>query len=510
VTRMNAILKGAAPGRYRTTLGKLLEGFDVTVPETTVTDLSQDSRTVTRGGAFIACRGRTTHGLAHVAAALERGAAAVLWEPSPEMAAPVVPEGVASVAIANLGRRVGEIADRFFRQPSADLRVAGFTGTNGKTTCAYLLAQASDLVGRRGSYLGTLGFGRAGALTDAGLTTPDAVSVHRRLAQARDAGAATLAMEVSSHALDQGRVGGVRFDTAVFTNLTRDHLDYHGTLEAYGAAKTRLFHSPDLRCAVINVRDAFGQDLAQRLDPSIEKIVFSTASEIWAGRDDGWIRVSEMRAGSGGVTLQVESRWGAGTLRSRLLGEFNAENLLAVLGVLLGWNVPLQTALVALAACDAPPGRMESFGGGTLPLAIVDYAHTPDALSKVLEAARSHTRGRLFCVFGCGGDRDPGKRPLMGAIAESHADVVIVTDDNPRTEASGDILAQIVAGMAYGETVQVIADRADAIEHAIAEADPGDVVVIAGKGHEDYQIVGRDVLPFSDRETVRRALGEIA
>jgi UDP-N-acetylmuramoyl-L-alanyl-D-glutamate--2,6-diaminopimelate ligase len=510
VKRVNAILKGAAPGRYRTTLGNLLEGFDVMAPETAVTDLSQDSRTVERGGAFIACQGRTTHGLAHLAGALERGAAAVLWEPAPGIAAPAVPQGVASVAIPDLGRRVGEIADRFFRQPSADLRVTGFTGTNGKTTCAYLLAQASDLVGRRGSYLGTLGFGRVGALTDAGLTTPDAVSVHRRLAQARDAGAATLAMEVSSHALDQRRVGGVRFDTAVFTNLTRDHLDYHGTLEAYGAAKAQLFRGPGLRCAVINVRDPFGQDLAQGLNPSIEKIVYSTASEIWAERDDGWIRISEMRAGSAGLTLQVESRWGAGTLRSRLIGEFNAENLLAVLGVLLGWNVPLQTALAALAACDAPPGRMESFGGGTLPLAIVDYAHTPDALSKVLEAARIHTRGRLFCVFGCGGDRDPGKRPLMGAIAESHADVVIVTDDNPRTEASADILSQIVAGMTYRETVQVIADRAEAIQHAIAEADPGDVVVIAGKGHETYQTVRDRNLPFDDRLVARELLGRVA
>jgi len=510
VTRMNAIMKGATRGVYRSTLGRLLEGFDVAAPDATVSDLSQDSRTVTRGGAFLACRGRTTHGVAHLATALERGAAAVLWEPAPDVAPPVVPEGVVSVEIPNLGRRAGEIADRFFRRPSADLRVTGFTGTNGKTTCAYLLAQASELVGRRGAYLGTLGFGRVGSLADAGLTTPDAVSVHRRLAQARDAGAVTLAMEVSSHALDQDRVGGVRFDTAVFTNLTRDHLDYHGTFEAYGAAKTRLFHVPELRCAVINVRDPFGRELVPRLDPSIEKIVYSTASEIWAERDDGWIRISEIRAGTAGLTLQVESRWGAGTLRSRLVGDFNAENLLAVLGVLLGWNVPLQTALVALAACDAPPGRMESFGGGVQPLVIVDYAHSPDALAKVLEAARVHARGRLFCVFGCGGDRDPGKRPLMGAIAESYADVVIVTDDNPRTEAPADIITQIVGGMTYGETVQVIADRAEAIQHAIAEADPGDVVVIAGKGHEDYQIIGREVLPFSDRAFVKRALGEPA
>jgi UDP-N-acetylmuramoyl-L-alanyl-D-glutamate--2,6-diaminopimelate ligase len=505
---MNAMMKDTRAMTYRMTLSKLLEGFDVAAPDLQVTDLTQDSRTATPGAAFIACSGRTTHGLAHLAGALERGASAVLWEPAPGVPPPVVPAGIASIEITHLGRRAGEIADRFFRRPSADLRVAGITGTNGKTTSAYLLAQASDLVGRRGSYLGTLGFGRAGSLTDPGLTTPDAVSVHRRIAQARDAGAATLSLEVSSHALDQERVGGVRFDTAVFTNLTRDHLDYHGTFEAYGAAKARLFHSPDLRCAVINVRDPFGRSLVERLNPSIEKIVFSTASEIWAERGDGWIRVSELRATTAGLTLQVESRWGAGTLRSRLVGEFNAENLLAVLGVLLGWNVPLQQALVALAACAAPPGRMESFGGGTQPLALVDYAHSPDALAKVLEAARAHTRGRLFCVFGCGGDRDPGKRPLMGAIAESHADVVIVTDDNPRTEVSADIIGQIVGGMTYAETVHVIADRAEAIQYAITEADAGDVVVIAGKGHEEYQIVGRDMLPFSDREIVKRALGE--
>jgi len=489
-------------------LGKLLEGFGVVVPDVPVSDLAQDSRAVTPGAAFIACQGRTTHGLAHLGDALERGATAVIWESLPNLAPPALPDGVASVGIPHLGRRVGEIADRFFGSPSSELRVAGITGTNGKTTSAYLLAQASDLVGRRGAYLGTLGFGRAGALANAGLTTPDAVTVHRRLAEARDAGAATLAMEVSSHALDQGRVGGVRFDTAVFTNLTRDHLDYHGSLDAYGAAKARLFHVPGLRCAVINVRDAFGRELVERIDPAIERIVYTTASEVWAERDVGWIRVSELRTTTAGLTLQIESRWGTGTLRSRLIGEFNAENLLAGLGVLLGWGVPLQKALVAVGSCVAPPGRMESFGGGAQPLVLVDYAHSPDALGKVLEAARGHARGRLRCVFGCGGDRDPGKRPVMGAIAERLADTVVVTDDNPRSEESRAIIEQILAGMARPEDASVIADRAEAIHFAIAEADAGDVVVIAGKGHEEYQIVGGEVRPFSDRAVVRDALGE--
>ncbi|MGB5103064.1 MAG: UDP-N-acetylmuramoyl-L-alanyl-D-glutamate--2,6-diaminopimelate ligase [Steroidobacteraceae bacterium] len=504
---MSDTTPGAGKPSYGTTLAALLAGLAHPLRDLPVTDLVQDSRQATPGAAFIACQGRATHGIVHAPKAVERGAVAVLWDPVPGLAAPALPPNVAVHAIPGLGARVGEIADRFFRAPSADLQVAGFTGTNGKTTSAYLLAQAADLLGRRGAYLGTIGFGRPGALRDAGLTTPDCVTVHRRLAESRDAGAKSLSLEVSSHALDQGRVAGVRFDTAVFTNLTRDHLDYHGTLEAYGEAKARLFDSAGLSRAVVNVRDDFGSRLADRLDPSLERVVFSTSNDVWAARGANWIRVPEMRATSAGLTLHVETSWGAGTLRSRLVGEFNAENLLAVLGVLLGWNVPLQQALVALASCSAPPGRMEAFGGGAQPLALVDYAHSPDALAKVLEAARGHARGRVFCVFGCGGDRDQGKRPLMGTIAESLADVVVVTDDNPRTEESRVIIEHILAGFRAPESAHVIADRAEAIHYALTEADAGDVVVIAGKGHEDHQIVGSEVRPFSDRKVVLDALG---
>jgi len=492
---------------YRARLAALLEGCAEPARDVEIRDLEMDSRRVSPGAAFLACRGRSTHGVAHAAEAVARGAVAVLWEPAPAVAAPVLPSSVEVVAVPGLSQQAGAIADRFFRRPSADLLVAGFTGTNGKTTCAHTLAQAADLVGRRGAYLGTLGFGRPGALRDAGLTTPDCVSVHRRLAQARDGGARTIALEVSSHALDQGRVAGVRFDTAVFTNLTRDHLDYHGSLEAYGDAKSRLFGVPGLVRAVINVRDAFGRALYERLEPGIERVLFSTTNELWAEPGTGWIRLAELRATTAGITLHVESGWGAGTLRSRLVGEFNAENLLAVLGVLLGWNVPLQQALVALAACSAPPGRMEAFGGGAQPLALVDYAHTPDALAKVLDAARAHARGRLFCVFGCGGDRDPGKRPLMGAVAEAHADVVVVTDDNPRGESSQAIIEQILSGLRDAAAAHVVADRAEAIHYALTEADAGDVVVIAGKGHEDRQVVGGESRPFSDRQVVLDALG---
>jgi UDP-N-acetylmuramoyl-L-alanyl-D-glutamate--2,6-diaminopimelate ligase len=506
---MNAAAESAAPA-YRAMLGSLLEGFAQPLRDVEVAGLAFDSRQVTPGAAFLACQGRTSHGLAHAATAVERGAVAVLWEPAEGVEAPVLPPQVVAVPVPGLRRLAGELADRFFGRPSAELRVAGFTGTNGKTTSAYLLAQAADLVGRRGTYLGTIGFGRPGALRDPGLTTPDVVSVHRRLAEARDAGARTMGLEVSSHALDQERVAGVRFDTAVFTNLTRDHLDYHGTLEAYGEAKARLFRMPGLQRAVINVRDEFGARLAATLDPSVERVVFAATNELWIEPGAGWIRLPELRATTAGLTLHVESSWGAGTLRSRLVGEFNAENLLAVLGVLLGWGVPLQQALIALSSCAAPPGRMEAFGGGAQPLALVDYAHSPDALAKVLAAARAHARGRVFCVFGCGGDRDPGKRPMMGAIAEAQADVVVVTDDNPRTESSRAILEQIVGGLRQPDAAHVIADRAEAIHYALAEADAGDVVVIAGKGHEDYQIVGSETRPFSDRAAVLDALGEEA
>ncbi|HET6582584.1 MAG TPA: UDP-N-acetylmuramoyl-L-alanyl-D-glutamate--2,6-diaminopimelate ligase, partial [Nannocystaceae bacterium] len=445
---MNAIADAVRAPSYRMSLAALLRGHAHPLRDVEIRDLTQDSRAVTPGAAFLACEGRRTHGLAHAADAVARGAVAVLWEPVPGgTEVPSLPPHVVVCGVPELARRLGDLADRFFREPSAIVRVAGITGTNGKTTTAFLLAQASELVGRRSSYLGTIGFGRAFELREIGLTTPDPISVHRRIAQARDDRAVTMAIEVSSHALDQQRVNGVRFDTAVFTNLSRDHLDYHGTEQAYAAAKARLFESAGLARAVINVSDPFGRELASRLAGPVEKILFTTGNELIADAAAGWLRLSELSTSANGLTLQVASSWGAGTLKSKLIGEFNAENLLAALGVLLGWGVPLQQALVALAASVAPPGRMEAFGGGARPLVLVDYAHSPDALAKVLDAARAHARGRLLCVFGCGGDRDPGKRPQMGAIAEELADVVFITNDNPRSEDPLAIVAQIRAGM---------------------------------------------------------------
>lgn len=467
-----------------------------------VTDLTVASGEVRAGGAFFACAGRTTHGLAHVEEALARGARAILWEPAADLRVPEFPSGIFAAPVPQLHARLGAIADRFFAEPSATLTTVGITGTNGKTTTAWLAAEALAASGRRATYSGTLGYGTPGALHTSAYTTPDAISVHRRLAQLRDEGADCVAMEVSSHALDQGRVAGVRFHTAVFTNLTRDHLDYHGTMARYGAAKAMLFAWPTLAARIINIDDPLGSSLAKTHAGDSGRLV--TVSR----RDHANVRATAVRAAARGVEVDVATDWGAGVLATRLIGDFNADNALAVLALLLAWDVPFATALRAIGRCAAPPGRMESFGGAaSAPLAIVDYAHTPDALEKALAAARAHTDGRLTVVFGCGGDRDPGKRPMMGEIAARGADRVWVTDDNPRTESPADIVAQIVRDIAPGASLRIEHDRAAAIRGALAEAAAGDVVLVAGKGHEAYQVVGRERRPFSDQAVVKSALG---
>ena len=363
-----------------------------------------------------------------------------------------------------------------------------------------LLAQALANLGKRAATIGTLGAGLHGALHAGERTTPDVIRVHGLLAEFRDAGATDVAMEVSSHALDQHRVDGVRFDVAVFTNLTRDHLDYHGTMHAYGAAKAKLFTWPNLRAAVINVDDAFGCELAAQV-PAGVRVVRCGIRSIDAG-----VRANEVHTHSDGIDFELATPWGTGRLRSRLLGRFNVANLLAVAGVLGALEVPFGKILDALQALEPVAGRMNRLGGGNLPLVVVDYSHKPDALEQVLATLRAHCEGKLVCVFGCGGERDAGKRPLMGAIAERLADVVVVTDDNPRGEDGDAIVAQIVAGMQAPERATVERDRARAIGVAIARARPGDVVLIAGKGHEAYQETAGTKRPFDDLEVARATL----
>jgi UDP-N-acetylmuramoyl-L-alanyl-D-glutamate--2,6-diaminopimelate ligase len=475
--------------------------------DVTVSDLTQDGRAARPGCAFLAVRGSQEHGLNYAPQAVANGARAILWEPAPIAVVPDLPSDIVLAPVAHLREHASTIADRFFGSPSAHLSIAGVTGTNGKTTCAYLLAQALERVGRPAAYMGTIGTGRPGELAASSLTTGDAVTVQRTLAKLRSGGAANVAMEVSSHALDQSRVAAVRFRTAVFTNLTRDHLDYHGTMDSYGAAKARLFTREDLESRVINVDDAFGRQLA--IDPRGRGrlVVTSRGHQSRVRASQGFVRAMHVDLSTRGIALEFDSSWGTGALTCALVGDFNVDNLLTVIAVLLDWDVPLDQVLTAVAHVQAAPGRMETFGGVRGPLVIVDYAHTPDALQKALAAARAHCRGKLGVVFGCGGDRDPGKRPLMGAIAAERADDIIITDDNPRTESPEAIAAGIGAGIPAGKPFRIELDRARAIRDAVADARDGDVVVIAGKGHEDYQIYGQERRPFSDQKVVRAAVG---
>jgi UDP-N-acetylmuramoyl-L-alanyl-D-glutamate--2,6-diaminopimelate ligase len=338
-------------------------------------------------------------------------------------------------------------------------------------------------------------------------TTPDAVSLHRQLAQLRDAGAQAVAMEVSSHALDQQRCAGVRFQIAAFTNLSRDHLDYHGDLKNYAAAKSALFDWPTLSGRVINVDDPLGLELAARA-PSDSTLIVTGRRTDPSERVPGARYVRALRSAHEpkGLQIALDTSWGPAQLHSPLIGDFNVDNLLTVLGVLLAQGLKLDVACQLLGACEAPPGRMQVLGGGALPLAIVDYAHTPDALDNALRAARAHCAGRLLCVFGCGGDRDRGKRAPMGQAAESLADELFITDDNPRSEDPARIVADILGGLRHPERAQVAHDRARAIRAALHSARAGDVVLVAGKGHEDYQLAGGERRAFSDLAQVRAAL----
>lgn len=488
-------------------LGDLLHGIVDASVDVEVTDLSLDSRSIVPGAAFLALRGLRTHGAAFASQVVNAGARAILWEPADGVAAPVAPAPVAVVAVPGLSALAGKLANRFFGSPSAAVRIVGVTGTNGKTTTAYVLASAMAALGKAAAYGGTLGFGPVGAIEPGTHTTPDAVTLHREVAALRDAAVDHLALEISSHALELHRVAGLHVDTAVFTNLTHDHLDFHGTLEAYGAAKARLFEWPALQHAVINVDDAFGRELAASYRGAALTVCSRDASvpENFPAR--AYVLASKVRAGARGLEIEVRTRQhGAATIHSRFVGDFNVDNVLAVLGVLLGWNISLEQAVLAIEQCVAPPGRMETFTAPGRALAIVDYAHTPDALEKALSAARRHCKGKLICVFGCGGDRDATKRPLMGGIAERLADRIVVTDDNPRTEDGNAIVASILDGMQCPSRAEVQRDRATAIANALRATTAGDVVLVAGKGHEDYQIVGLEKRHFSDAAVVRAAL----
>ncbi|BFO02486.1 UDP-N-acetylmuramoyl-L-alanyl-D-glutamate--2,6-diaminopimelate ligase [Pseudomonas guariconensis] len=462
-----------------------------------IRELTLDSRQVRPGDLFLAVPGAKVDGREHIADALARGAAAVAYE---EQGASVLPITEAPlIPVRGLIGQLSEIAGRFYGEPSRQLDLVGVTGTNGKTSVTQLVAQALDALGQRCGLIGTLGTGFYGELRSGRLTTPDPIAVQATLNDLKHGGAKAVAMEVSSHALEQGRVAALAFDIAVMTNLSRDHLDYHGSMEAYEAAKAKLFAWPNLRCRVVNLDDEFGRRLAQSHGESrlISYSLLDPTATLFC---------KQARFDDDGVRAVLVTPQGEHALRSRLLGRFNLSNMLAAVATLLALDYPLDEILKVTPQLQGPIGRMQRLGGGEKPLVVVDYAHTPDALEKVLEALRPHAHGRLLCLFGCGGDRDRGKRPLMAEVAERLADRVLVTDDNPRTEDPQRIFDDIRPGFAKPADVEFLAGRGDAIAHLIATAAADDVIVLAGKGHEDYQEINGERHDFSDLVEAEKAL----
>jgi UDP-N-acetylmuramoyl-L-alanyl-D-glutamate--2,6-diaminopimelate ligase len=461
--------------------------------------LTADSRRAGPGAAFFAWPGERADGRRHIPDAVGRGAAAVLWEAEgfdwrAEWRVPNAP-------VAGLRARAGALASEFYGRPSEALWTCGVTGTNGKTTCSQWIAAALSAAGRKCGLIGTLGAGFPGALEDAGHTTPDVLDVHRMLAEFRAKGAAAAAMEVSSHALAQGRVDAVAFDCAVFTNLSHDHLDYHGTLQAYGEAKARLFEGAGLACAVVNLDDEFGASLAARLASRGTRTIGYRLKPAPARGE--YIAAAQRE----GRRVSIESSWGGAQASVPALGAYNVANALAVAGTLVASGMPFADAVRALESLPQVPGRMQRLGGEREPLVVVDYAHSPDALANVLRALRPEAEARggaLAIVFGAGGDRDRAKRAPMGEVAARLADRVLLTSDNPRSEDPLAILREISAGI--GGSYALEPDRARAIESAIGSAAAADVILVAGKGHEQTQEIAGRRLPFSDAEVARAAL----
>lgn len=479
-----------------------------------VSNLCLDTRQLKTGDAFIGLAGIKVDGRDFIAKAIELGASAILVESDKNWQGIDWLGAVPVIAVDNLPSRVSEIAGHFFDEPSKKIQLIGITGTNGKTTCSLLAAQLLAHLQKKSAVIGTIGFGlldasaiaplaqQIGLLTSTGLTTPDPVTLQRILDELVSGGASSIAIEVSSHSLQQKRVAGLHFTSAIFTNLTQDHLDYHGDLQSYGNAKAQLLHMPHLQNAIINLDDGWASGLLNKVPAGVNVISYSTekVADVYA---------TNIELHAQGVRAHLHTPWGEAEINSPLLGQFNLSNLLAVIAAIGAQGFSIQEVTPFIAQLEPAPGRMQLV---TVDQAaqeiqvIVDYAHTPDALDNTLQAIHQHKAGRVWTVFGCGGDRDKTKRPQMGKIAERLSDYVIVTNDNPRSEDPATIAAEIVRGMKHPSGCLVIADRAQAIDFAVQQAKAGDIVLIAGKGHEDYQIFATQTLPFSDSKHARISL----
>lgn len=486
------------------TLQDLLEGWVTEAPAVRLSGISLDNRNIEDGEAFVAVQGQLSHGLDYARSAVAAGAVAVIHDglhAVPELAVP-------TVEVSGLGNKLGELASRFYAAPSEQMTIAGVTGTNGKTSVAHFLAQSWQRVYGNAGMVGTLGYGPVSKLQRGARTTPDALRLQQVLSDCLKTGIERLAMEVSSHALQQQRCQTVQFDAAIFTNLSRDHLDYHADMADYAAAKRRLFtdHAPSF--AIINHDDTYGRKWFGELNGGMQMLSFGLDQSAKSGAE---LRASVLSMDIEGMRIRIDGPWGSEEVHTCLFGEFNASNLLATAGTLALLGMPWNHVLHQLELMQPVPGRMMRLGGEHgQPVVVVDYAHTPDALQSALQAVRAHLDGKLVCVFGCGGNRDQGKRPQMGRAAELLADNVFVTSDNPRDESANKIIDDVVAGLEIPANATIEPDRASAIRQAIANCEPGDVVLVAGKGHETWQEISGHKIPFSDETTIRRALGEAA
>ena len=476
------------------------------LPNIQLNQMTLDSRKVGKNDVFVALKGHSVDGRNFIPKAIEQGAALVLAEAETDVQAVEIAKDLTKstacvLNVPHLAKRLSQIAGAFYGNPSEKLILAGITGTNGKTTTAQLLAQWHNLLGGKSAVMGTIGNGLFGQVQEAANTTGSAVEIQQNLANFIALGSDFCAMEVSSHGLVQYRAEALQFDLAMFTNLSRDHLDYHHTMEEYAAAKFRLFSELNTKAKVLNADDETGADWLAKLP---DAVAVSVNSDFQTSHR--YVKATRVAFTLQGATIEFESSWGNGTLHSQLIGAFNVANLLLALVGLLALGHDLQKLVETAPLLKGVAGRMECLTAENRPLVLVDYAHTPDALEKALQAARLHTEGELYCIFGCGGDRDAGKRPMMAKIAEQLADRVIATDDNPRTEDNQKIMADILKGFENVDVVQVIHDREQAIKTAILQAKPQDVILIAGKGHEDYQIIGTTKHHFSDQEVARKYL----
>lgn len=490
---------------HELSLTELLARVSITAPVSlagvTVARLVLDSRDVKAGDVFVALSGTVTDGRQYLQNAFAQGAVAALVERAePDDDARIV-------MVPGLRKKLSDLAGCFYNDPSYQQCVIGITGTNGKTTTSQLIAAAISELQGPCFVAGTLGYGLYGALTAGRHTTPDAIMMQALLADALTQGARHVSMEVSSHGLDQGRVEALQFRTAIFTNLTRDHLDYHGTMAAYGAAKKRLFTWPKLQHCVINADDAFGAELLADATITAHKWAFGLRHEAVVTGLSGSVYAERIHYSHDGIFAEIATPWGKRILQSPLLGEFNLSNLLAALTALCAMGYDVDKVASALGRIKPIAGRMERFGDRHAPMIVVDYAHTPDALEKAIHALRLHTAGKVAVIFGCGGDRDRGKRSQMGRIAEQLADIVVLANDNPRSEMPESIAAEIRAGMARGDAVRFIADRELATRTVLAELQAGDALLLAGKGHEAYTEINGVRWPYSEVDMVKRVLG---